>query len=185
MFHPLFFASHPRKPPRSSPGVAGHRLPRLHRSTFGPCGFHPGPYPLGKAPRAIHQHLASTDLLLVEADCHRILDGSGWAFSRLFLVLTMELSSAIAVIYQNVLPFAARLAMRNDAGAISSKHGKEKRNMTNSPGKNSENHGQLHGSRNGNVGKRWEEVIKTEHYPTCVHCTRSTQFWVLCVHLVI
>jgi len=38
----------------------------------------------------------------------------------------MELSSAIAVIYQNVLPFAARLAMRNDAGAISSKHGKEK-----------------------------------------------------------
>lgn len=117
-----------------------------------------------------------------------VLDGHGmsWAFSRFFLVLTMELSSsAIAVIYQNVLPVPARLAMRNDAGAMSSKHGEEKRNMANSPGKNSENHGQLHGSRNGNVGKRWEEVIKTEHYPTCVHCTRSTQFCVLCVHLVI
>jgi hypothetical protein len=109
-----------------------------------------------------------------------VVDGHGmsWAFSRLFLVLTMELSSAIAVIYQNVLPFPARLAMRNDAGAISSKHGKEKRNMANSPGKNSEIHGQLHGSRNGNVGMRWEEVIKTEHYPTCVHDRHNFVFYV-------
>ena len=117
-----------------------------------------------------------------------VLDGHGmsWAFSRFFLVLTMELSSAIAVMYQNVLSFPARLAMRNDAGAMSSKHGERKKKYGKFTWqKNSENHDQLHGSRNGNVGKRWEEVIKTKHYPTCVHCTRSTQFCVLCVHLVI